>query len=182
MPKLSVIVRKSYGQAYLNMGGGKNSDEVRKELSKEKGLLAKVTISSSLPCSEVWVNAQPVPGKLPKKDLLLAPGHYKALCFEPKYEFAMFDELDVAAGEKAELALRWAIAVNALENPMGRIQVENAYSPGVMMDLGISSTEVGVVVPTDGRALKVILKDDTGARTEERYIKFQPGQKTVLKW
>ena len=28
MPKLSVILRKTYGQAYLNMGGGRNSDEV----------------------------------------------------------------------------------------------------------------------------------------------------------
>jgi acetyl-CoA carboxylase carboxyltransferase component len=28
MPKLSVIMRKSYGQAYLNMGGGRNSDDV----------------------------------------------------------------------------------------------------------------------------------------------------------
>jgi acetyl-CoA carboxylase carboxyltransferase component len=28
VPKLSVIVRKSYGQAYLNFGGGRNSDEV----------------------------------------------------------------------------------------------------------------------------------------------------------
>lgn len=28
VPKLSVIMRKSYGQAYLNMGGGRNSDEV----------------------------------------------------------------------------------------------------------------------------------------------------------
>jgi len=28
VPKLSVIVRKSYGQAYLNMGGGQNSDHV----------------------------------------------------------------------------------------------------------------------------------------------------------
>lgn len=28
MPKLSVIMRKSYGQAYLNMGGGRNSDEI----------------------------------------------------------------------------------------------------------------------------------------------------------
>ena len=28
VPKLSIIVRKSYGQAYLNMGGGRNSDEV----------------------------------------------------------------------------------------------------------------------------------------------------------
>jgi methylmalonyl-CoA decarboxylase subunit alpha len=28
VPKLSVIMRKSYGQAYINMGGGRNSDEV----------------------------------------------------------------------------------------------------------------------------------------------------------
>jgi len=28
VPKLSIIIRKSYGQAYLNMGGGRNSDEV----------------------------------------------------------------------------------------------------------------------------------------------------------
>lgn len=28
VPKLSVIMRKSYGQAYLNMGGGRNADEV----------------------------------------------------------------------------------------------------------------------------------------------------------
>ena len=27
-PKIAVILRKSYGQAYLNMGGGRNSDEV----------------------------------------------------------------------------------------------------------------------------------------------------------
>ena len=28
VPRLSVIIRKSFGQAYLNMGGGRNSDEV----------------------------------------------------------------------------------------------------------------------------------------------------------
>ena len=28
VPKLTVILRKSYGQAYINMGGGRNSDEV----------------------------------------------------------------------------------------------------------------------------------------------------------
>lgn len=28
VPKISVIMRKSYGQAFLNMGGGRNSDEV----------------------------------------------------------------------------------------------------------------------------------------------------------
>lgn len=28
VPKISILLRKSYGQAYLNMGGGRNSDEV----------------------------------------------------------------------------------------------------------------------------------------------------------
>ena len=28
VPKITVIMRKSYGQAYINMGGGKNADEV----------------------------------------------------------------------------------------------------------------------------------------------------------
>jgi acetyl-CoA carboxylase carboxyltransferase component len=28
VPRLSIIIRKTFGQAYLNMGGGKNSDEV----------------------------------------------------------------------------------------------------------------------------------------------------------
>lgn len=28
VPKISILIRKSYGQAYLNMGGGRNSDEV----------------------------------------------------------------------------------------------------------------------------------------------------------
>ena len=27
VPKLTVLLRKSYGQAYINMGGGRNSDE-----------------------------------------------------------------------------------------------------------------------------------------------------------
>jgi acetyl-CoA carboxylase carboxyltransferase component len=27
VPKLTIIMRKSYGQAYINMGGGRNSDE-----------------------------------------------------------------------------------------------------------------------------------------------------------
>jgi acetyl-CoA carboxylase carboxyltransferase component len=28
VPKISVVVRKDYGQGYLNMGGGRNSDEL----------------------------------------------------------------------------------------------------------------------------------------------------------
>lgn len=40
MPKISVILRKTYGQAYLNMGGGRNSDEVAAWPSAEVGFMA----------------------------------------------------------------------------------------------------------------------------------------------
>ncbi len=40
VPKLTVIVRKTYGQAYLNMGGGRNSDEVILWPTAEIGFMA----------------------------------------------------------------------------------------------------------------------------------------------
>lgn len=40
VPKLTVIVRKLYGQAYLNMGGGRNSDEIAVWPSAEIGFMA----------------------------------------------------------------------------------------------------------------------------------------------
>ena len=40
VPKISVIMRKSYGQAYLNMGGGRNSDEVISWPTADLGFMA----------------------------------------------------------------------------------------------------------------------------------------------
>ncbi|UNV88543.1 MULTISPECIES: acyl-CoA carboxylase subunit beta [unclassified Comamonas] len=40
VPKFSVFLRKVYGQAYLNMGGGRNSDEVALWPSAEVGFMA----------------------------------------------------------------------------------------------------------------------------------------------
>lgn len=40
VPKLTVILRKLYGQAYLNMGGGRNSDEIAVWPSAEIGFMA----------------------------------------------------------------------------------------------------------------------------------------------
>ena len=53
---------------------------------------------------------------------------------------------------------------------------------GVMIDLGITSPEVGVAVPSDGRKLKMVLKDDSGMRTEEREVQLEPGQDLVVTW
>jgi tetratricopeptide (TPR) repeat protein len=161
---------------------GKNSDEIRKELKSTKSSLGELSISSSLPCDEIWLNRQPVPGKLPKKGLLVAPGDYKAFCISYTYEIGFWEYATVAAGGKESVEFRWAIIVNQLREPYGRIQIEDARSPGVMMDLGITNPEVGVVVPADGRSLKVIVKDDLGTRSEERYVKLQAGQRTVIKW
>lgn len=40
VPKITVVVRKLYGQAYLNMGGGRNSDEVAVWPTAEIGFMA----------------------------------------------------------------------------------------------------------------------------------------------
>lgn len=40
VPKISLIMRKSYGQAYLNMGGGRNSDEVLAWPTADLGFMA----------------------------------------------------------------------------------------------------------------------------------------------
>jgi hypothetical protein len=51
-----------------------------------------------------------------------------------------------------------------------------------MVDLGITSTEVGVAAPADRRKLKMVLKDDSGIRTEVRSVQIEPGQRLVVTW
>jgi hypothetical protein len=94
----------------------------------------------------------------------------------------MFQYTTVEAGATARMQFDWAIVVNQLDKPLGRISIENAQSPGMMIDLGISSREIGVAVPADRRALRMVLVDDVGARVEERTIELGPGQRKVVKW
>lgn len=174
--------REFYRRYLVQRPFGKNADVVRAELAKEKDVLGTLLVSSSLPCTELWVNAQQISGKLPDKGIVVAPGSYKGLCFNPKYEMALFEYATVEAGKPAMMTFRWAIIENKLEKPLGRIAIENPKSPGVMMDLGITSNELGVAAPADKRKLKIILKDDSGVRTEERLIQIEPGQRIPVKW
>jgi hypothetical protein len=160
---------------------GANADLVRRELAADH-LLGTLLVTSSLPCTELWINRQRVTTKFPEKGLAVAPGEYKGLCFTPKYEMALFEYATIEPGKTTTLAFRWAIVVNALERPLGRIAVENPKAPGTMVDLGITSPEVGVAVPSDGRKLKMRLEDDTGTRREQREVKLAEGQRTVIQW
>src|SRR5262249_31609496 len=119
---------------------------------------------------------------LPDKGLVVAPGNYKGLCFNPKYEMALFEYATVEPGKPAALTFRWAIVENRLERPLGRIALENPKAPGTMIDLGITSKDVRFAAPSDGRALKMVLKDDSGVRTEERMVKIEPGQRIAVRW
>jgi hypothetical protein len=161
---------------------GKNAEDVRKELSAHRGTLATLTLETSLTCEQVWVNGQVVPGKLPQKKLLVAPGKYKALCLSYKYEFSSFERTTVAAGGEATIKFNWSIVDNKLDKPLGRILFERWDQPGTMMDLGVSSPQIGVNVAPDGRALKMIVKDDAGVRVEERSVRIRPGETYVVKW
>jgi hypothetical protein len=182
---------------------GSNADFVRSELAKEKDVLGTLQVSSSLPCSELWINRQRLTTKLPDKgfdeqresrgthrsaggdphfSIEVAPGNYKGLCFNRKFEMALFEYATVEAGKPVAMTFRWSIVENRLDHPFGRIALENPKAPGVMIDLGITSPEVGVAAPADGRKLKMILKDDSGVRTETRMVQIEPGQRLVVKW
>jgi hypothetical protein len=174
--------REFYRRYLVQRPFGANADVVRAELAKDKDVLGTLLVSSSLPCTELWVNRQRITGKLPDKGIIVAPGSYKGLCFNPKYEMALFEYATVEAGKPAAMTFRWAIIENKLERPLGRIALENPKAPGVMIDLGITAPEVGVAAPPDGRKLKMILKDDSGVRTEERMVQIEPGQRLVVKW
>ena len=175
--------KRAFYQRYLRarpVGG--NADVVRAELGKDKDALGRLEITSSLPCEQLWVNRQRVITRVPKEGLQVAPGTYKGLCFHAKYEMALFEYATVEPGKTAQLAFTWGIVVNQLENPYGRISIENPRTAGMMIDLGISSPEIGVAVPPDGRPLKMVVKDDVGKRVEERTIELQPGQRKVVRW
>lgn len=174
--------REFYRRYLVQRPFGANADVVRSELARDKDVLGTLLVSSSMPCAELWVNRQRITGKLPDKGLLVAPGNYKGLCFNSKYEMALFEYTVVEPGKSASMSFRWAIVVNKLERPYGRIALENPKSPGTMIDLGITSPEIGVAVPPDGRKLKMVLKDDMGQRTEERTVTLEPGQKLVVQW
>ena len=176
--------REFYRRYLVQRPFGSNADVVRAELAKDKDVLGTLLVSSSLPCTELWVNRQRVTGKLDATStaIVVAPGSYKGLCFNPKYEMALFEYATVEAGKPAAMTFLWAIVENRLERPLGRIALENPKAPGTMIDLGISSTEVGVAAPGDKRKLKMILKDDSGVRTEQRMVQIEPGQRVVVQW
>lgn len=174
--------REFYRRYLVARPFGANADVIRDELAKDKDQLGTLAIASSLPCTELWINRQKITGKLPDKGLVVAPGSYKGLCFNPKYEMALFEYANVEGGKQATLQFRWAIVVNKLERPLGRIALENPKAAGTMIDLGITSPEVGVAVPGDGRKLKMVLKDDSGLRSEERQVQIEPGQRLVVTW
>jgi tetratricopeptide (TPR) repeat protein len=173
--------REFYRRYLVQRPFGGNADLVRGELAKDKDVLGTLIVSSSMPCTELWVNRQRI-GKLPDKGITVAPGNYKGLCFNPKFEMALFEYATVEPGKPAAMTFRWAIVENRLERPLGRIALENPKAPGTMIDLGITATEVGVAAPADGHKLKMILKDDSGIRSEERMVSIAPGQRIVVKW
>ena len=177
--------REFYRRYLVQRPFGANADVVRAELAKDKDVLGTLVVSSSLPCTELWVNRQRVAGRDPGGqgiNISVAPGAYKGLCFNPKYEMALFEYATVEAGKPAAMTFRWAIVENRLERPLGRIALENPKAPGTMIDLGITAKDIGVAAPADGRKLKMILKDDSGIRTEERMVLIEPGQRLSVTW
>lgn len=162
---------------------GENADLIRKELKDEKGVLGTLTVETSLKCETViLINRQQMPQKQVKKPFPVAPGTYIGLCVSEKYEFGMWARAEVTGGGDATLRFNWALIENKLVKPYGRIRIENPDDPGVMMDLGVSSTLLGVKVPDDGRSLSYLGTSDDGSKTTEGFLKLVAGQTHEIKW
>jgi len=163
---------------------GSFAADVRKELKKMKRgkELGTLSVNSKLACDEVWVVGQYVKQKLPIKNLEMAPGSYKWLCFAPKYAMAYFESVTVEAGKHADLEFHWAIIVNKLDNPWGRISIQDVRNMNAMKYLGIETEEVGILVPKDGSALKMELRDPKDVLQETRYVRIPSGTREVVKW
>jgi tetratricopeptide (TPR) repeat protein len=173
----------NFYRAYLQRRPfGKNADDARKALGNDKKVLGTIAITASLPCDQVWIAGEEMPGKLPRKDLTFAPGTYRSLCVNEKYALTLFKDFVVTAGQTTALTFNWGIVVNSLQNPLGRILLEKARVPGTMVDLGVGQPEIGVELPDDGHALKLQLKSDDGTKSDERYVKITPGQRLVVQW
>lgn len=184
--KLGLVDKKVdyLGRYLLLRPFGKNSDFARKELGAHKKAYGKLTIASALPCDMVWLNEQLVPGKLPIKNLVVAPGLYTALCYNIKFDIAYFEERTVAATGSANLEFNWAVIVNKLEKPFGRIAIENVLAnTRSFMRAPLGRPDgFGVVVPSDGRALELQLTSLDGSKKDTRFIKIAPGSTEVIKW
>lgn len=176
--------REFYRRYLVQRPYGSNADLVRGELAKQRGGLGTLVVRSSLPCTELWVNRQRLTAReaASGEGIAVAPGAYKGLCFVPGLEMALYEYATVEAGQRAELSFRWAVIENQLERPLGRIALENAKSPGTMIDLGITAKAVGVAAPGDGRTLRMVLQDDSGMRREERRVSIAPGQRLAVRW
>ena len=158
---------------------GKNADNVRTRLAKAK-LVGTLTLDSALPCDEVWIEGQKIPGKLPVKNHQMAPGQYRLLCYSDTYHHAQYEDVDIKVGEKVTASFNWAILQNKLE-PWGRVVIENPGDKTQMIDVGLWP-EVGVPVPIDRRALKIVMTAGDGSKKKEELVKLAPGQRYVLKW
>ncbi|MBI4508365.1 MAG: tetratricopeptide repeat protein [Deltaproteobacteria bacterium] len=167
---------------YLKMRPfGNNANKVRERLQKA-GLVGKLTIDSSFPCELVMVNRQLLPTKLPIQGMVVAPGKYKLLCYNSQYHLAHYDEATVAKGDSVRVTFAWAILENKLD-PWGRIVLENpdAKRAGQMFDIG-TWEEIGVPVPDDRRALKVVLRAGDGSKSKELFLKIEAGKRILLTW
>lgn len=173
--------RLAFYQRYLHLRPlGQNADFVRRQLIAARAPLGQLNVSSALQCDEFWMGGTRG-SKLPMRAIKLPPGTFKLLCVNFGHELAYFEYATVEAGKTTDVRFRWAIVENRLTDPLGRIRIEDPRS-GDMIDVGVSSPSVGVIVPPDGRALRIDVVSEEGSRREERYLTLKDGGHYPVAW
>jgi len=83
----------------------------------------------SLPCTELWINPPAPDRQAARQGIIVAPGNYKGLCFQPKLEMALFAYATVEpAGPRPGVSL--GNRREPLERPLGRNRAREPRGAG----------------------------------------------------
>ncbi len=182
-----------YYRSYLTRQPfGENADFARRELARDKGALGKINLKSVLPCEAgVWINAIMMPPKvkLPLQNFAMPPTgkgeDHGAMCYSIKYDIAVQEWFSVQPDKTTDVMFNWAVIVNKLENPLGRIYVENIKAePGdpPLRFLNEQPQGTGVPVPPDGRPLRLRLESLDRSVEKEIMLRIPPGTIEKVTW
>ena len=107
------------------------------------------------------------------------------MCYSIKYDLAFTEWFRVEPDKTTTVVFSWAIIVNKLENPGGRIYVENILAGPddlALRPLPLTDNGVGMPVPADGRPLRLRLESLDRSVEKEIYLRIPPGSIEKVTW
>jgi hypothetical protein len=156
-------------QTYLSLGGGEVEDARRSEVDHQvqrlSGYVGRVTVKTSVPGAEVWIDDRMLGTSPIQEALLVSPGHRKLEARKRGYATAS-RFLDVAGGDQTEVALtlvedaRPQSTVVVSPSPTGPSSEEGARGGNTTVWIGVAATGLLAAGAATTGVLALLAHDD----------------------